>query len=214
MTSRFYRFTDKKMSSLIFLTLLLLSCMIPFGRSISNPQPVSPGSVPAHALLLSEESFPQKWGFEPCELPCEDEGDAKATRFFGVAGQPGHVLQEVHYYGSGESAQTIFESFESIDLSTETPVARRPFVPFQTPDEISYRSPIADDQYLVCGIDVGAECRVARRYGQYFIYIFILVEDEVGEGGLRIDEIEPILRALDLRVSKLLNIPMDNLEKH
>jgi hypothetical protein len=207
---RFFRLTNTKISTLVFLTLLLLSCMIPVGPSIGGPQPVQPPTIPASALLLNAEPFPSGWSVDPCDLDCDREGEIEASRFF-VNGHPGHVLQDVYFYGSVQSAQIVFEAALGSDLSTATPVARAPFVPFQPPDEITYRSPIADEQYLGCGIDVIPACIVGRRYGQYFIRLFIMIDNGNGER-LKIDEIEPILRALDIHVGKLLNIPMENSE--
>ncbi|MFZ0547675.1 MAG: hypothetical protein WAM60_19670 [Candidatus Promineifilaceae bacterium] len=210
-----YRFQSKTAVILIgflgCLALLSLSCVIPVGPAIGGPQPVPPSGVPASALLLSAEPFPSGWGVAPCDLDCDLEGDKEALRYFGIDGRPGHVLQEVYYYGSVESAHTVFESDVNSSLSTATPIARAPFVPFQPPNEITYSSPIADEQYLGCGVDVTPTCVAERRYGQYIVSFYIIVDGGNGEG-LKIEDIEPILRAIDIQVSKLLNIPMKNSE--
>ncbi|MCL4871886.1 MAG: hypothetical protein KJ063_23250 [Anaerolineae bacterium] len=93
-------------------------------------------------------------------------------------------------------------------MSEATPSARSPFSPFQPPPEISYRSPIADEQYLGCGVDVVPGCRAGLRYGQYFIYFYFDIDGGKGDG-LQIEEVEPILRAMDERASLLLGIPLE-----
>jgi hypothetical protein len=188
--------------------LQLMSCTFRVGPSIGGPQPVPAPGVAASALLLDASPFPTGWQADPCEPHCDRaERSSEARRTFGIVDIPGHVNQTVLHYGSLNSAHAVFESYKGSDLSTSTPEARSPFVPFRIPDEIAYKSPFADEQYLGCGIDVIPACVAGRRYGQYFVRFFFVIDDGNGEG-LKIGEVEPILRAMDEHYAELFDIAL------
>jgi len=121
----------------------------------------------------------------------------------------------VFYFESEWAAKRKFQRYKETDLTETAPVARTPFSPFQPPPEITYRSPIADEQYLGCGVDVVPRCRAGLRYGRYFVYFSFSLDSGYADGrkihssGLNLEEIEPILRAMDERVSLLLDIPLE-----
>jgi hypothetical protein len=184
----------------------LMSCTVKVGPSIGGPQPVPAPGVAASELLLDAGSFPTGWQVHPCEPHCDRaERSSEARRTFAIVDIPGHVNQTVLHHGSANSAHTVFESYRDSDLSSSTPEARSPFVPFSLPDEIAYSSPFADEQYLGCGIDVIPACVAGRRYGQYFVHFFFVIDDGNGVG-LKINEVEPILRAMDERYAELFDI--------
>jgi hypothetical protein len=184
------------------------------GCSITNPVPAHP--VSTSELLLDEQPFPMGWQASSCDPYCErEERNGQSGRSFFRTGIPGHVIQNVFHYSSERAAHVTFEGYKSMNLSEATPSAREPFSPFQPPPEISYRSPIADEQYLGCGVDVVPGCRAGLRYGQYFVYFYFSLESgyvgtrKIQNSGLKLEEIEPILRAMDERVSLLLDIPLE-----
>ncbi len=184
---------------------MTLSCASILGRPAPTPAP----TIPAYDWLLDSSAFPSSWENFPCDPDCgRAERPYEALRSFGRVKIPGHVIQQVFYFGSERSAKAKFQLYEGSDLSEATPSARSPFSPFQPPPEISYRSPIADEQYLGCGVDVVPGCRAGLRYGQYFIYFYFDIDGGKGDG-LQIEEVEPILRAMDERASLLLGIPLE-----
>jgi len=195
------------------LNIIILGLMIA-GCTVTNPVPAYP--VSTSELLLNAEPFPTDWEVNPCEPYCERaERNGQSGRSFGIVGIPGHVIQNVFHYSSERAAHTTFDRYKKMNLSEATPHARGPFSPFQPPPEINYRSPIADEQYLVCGVDVVPACVASLRYGQYFIHFYFSLESGYVDGrkiessGLKLEEIEPILRAMDERVSLLLDIPLE-----
>jgi hypothetical protein len=78
-----------------------------------------------------------------------------------------------------------------------------PSIEFLPPPQITYRSPIADEQYLACGVDVVPACRAGRRYERFFVEFYFSLDGWLWIGfgpevtGVRIEEVEPILRAMD-----------------
>jgi hypothetical protein len=186
---------------------LISAAWVVAGCTITNPVPAHP--ISTSELLLDEQPFPMGWQASSCEPYCErEERNGQSGRSFFRTGIPGHVIQNVFHYSSERAAHVTFDRYKKMNLSEATPHARAPFSPFQPPPEINYRSPIADEQYLGCGVDVVSGCRAGLRYGQYFIYFYFDIDDGQGDG-LKIEEVEPILRAIDERVSLLLDIPLE-----
>lgn len=173
------------------LALMTLSCTISLGQPAPTPMP----AVPAYDWLLNAEPFPERWQADPCDPDCERaERPHNALRTFGIVNVPGHVIQQVFYFGSERSARAKFQRYEETTS-------------FSTPEEISYRSPIADEQYLRCGVDKVPACWAGLRYENYFVYFYFDIDGGRGDG-LKIEEIEPILRAIDVRAGELLGIPL------
>lgn len=176
-----------------------LSCVIPVPGVPGDPVP-APG-VPASDLLLDAQPFPAGWEVLPCEPYCDDtEKAGQAERTFHLTGVPGHVIQQMFYFGSENDAEANFQRYE------ET-------TPFSPPPEIAYRSPIADQQYLRCGVDIVPACWAALRYGNYFVYFYFRLEsgydadgERVEAHGLKTEEVEAILRAMDERAADLLGL--------
>lgn len=176
--------------------LLISGCLGPILLPFDDPVPVAPSGRPTKELLLDEQPFPPGWQVDPCEPYCDDKL-SQSSRSFGRIGIPGHVLQDVFHFQDEQDAQAKHQRYE------ET-------TPHQPPPEIAYRSPIADAQYLRCGIDDPAGvsvCRAGRRYGTYVIYLFFDIDQGLDDG-LHYDEVETILRALDEHISTQLEIPI------
>jgi hypothetical protein len=100
-----------------------------------------------------------------------------------------------------EAAQTKFQTYREVEFRE----LQSPNRTFRPPPEITYRSPIADEYYLGCGIDEVPACRAIMRYGNYFIYFYFDIDDGQGDG-LKMEEVEPILRAMDARVTSVLGV--------
>lgn len=158
--------------------------------------------IPAYALLLDDSSFPKSWDINPCAPYCSRSEDTKkASRSFGIVGIPGHVVQEVYRLDSVALAEKKFATYRETDFQPRK-APNKTFVP---PSEIKYISPFADEYTFGCGVDIVSSCIAIMRYGNYFVYLYIDTDDGAGEG-LRITEVEPILRAMDKMASNRLNI--------
>ncbi|MFW6182902.1 MAG: hypothetical protein ACOC8X_03825, partial [Chloroflexota bacterium] len=148
---------------------------------------------------------------------------------------PGHVTQYVLYLESEFAASIKFQRYRNTDLSDRPHSVRKPSTIFDRPAGISYRSPIADEQYLGCGVDVVPACRAGMRYGSYFVYFYfdltadyysdfgIDVDDlsqsavsaiERDKGGLTLAGVEMVLKAMDKRYAELFDVelPADETE--
>jgi len=200
-TTALYTSLRRLSVSVILIALFGTGC----ARFTSQLAPTPLPMLPARDLLLDAQAFPRNWGADPCEPDCNRrEGATKALRVFGIVGVPGHVIQEVFRLGSEQAATDMFRTARETDFRER----QRPNSGFVPPPEISYRSSIADEYHLGCGVDEVPACKVIMRKENYFISIFFNVDrGEVGGHGLKIDQIEPILRAFDERVAMRLGFP-------
>lgn len=172
-------------------------------------------------VVGEDQAFPEGWSVDPCNR-CEENGES--NRIFGLPDTPGHVVQRVFYFaGDGEAAQA-FQTYRASDLVEATHEVRRPSTVLRRPPDIAYRSPIADEQYLACGVDVVPICRAGLRYGNYFAYFYFaltsryyfdyLEPDEVGNkasfdrAGLTLSEVETVLRAMDAHYAELFGVSL------
>jgi hypothetical protein len=131
----------------------------------------------------------------------------------------------VFYFDGERATQTTFQRYQETDLpdTVDPDSVQLPSTAFAPPPEIEYRSPIADEQYLGCGVDVVPACRAGLRYGSYFIYFYFdlntryytyyLDDDSIKaemlhEGGLSFAQVEAILRAMDEHYANLFEISL------
>lgn len=185
------------------------ACASPRNQPIVTPSSV----VLAPDLLLNDESFPQNWHI----LPGDDEydkGPSDATReFVPRENRPGHVIQDVLIFRSARAAAAEFRGYRETFFHKKPP-PQTPSTDHRPPPQIQYQSPIADEYYFACGVDIVPICQVLYRYDNYFIYMFFDIESIEIDGkqyggddeGLQLEEIEPILRALDAQVADRLMI--------
>ncbi len=172
--------------------------------------PSSMPLIPARDFLLDAQSFPTGWVVFPCASNCERrEGERMALRSFGIADTPGHVIQEVFRLEDIAVAQAKFRTVREVDFKKSPQSPSSEFLP---PPEITYHSPIADDYYFGCGVDIVPACRAIMRYRNVFVEFFFNVDTGYADGikiegdGLKIQEVVPILRALDKHVGSLFGI--------
>jgi hypothetical protein len=171
-----------------------IACYVSIPVSVGDPQPVPALDIPASHLLLDVESFPSDWKASSCDPDCANAERAdEALREFGKDTLPGHVIQQVFHFASEDDALAKFVRYEETDA-------------FSSSEEISYLSPIADKQYIHCGVDETPGCKAGLQYDNYFVYFYFDIDDGRGYG-LKMEEVEPILQAMDERVSELLNAP-------
>jgi hypothetical protein len=161
-----------------------------------SPTPTLLPTFHARELLLNALSFPKRWVVFPCKPHCDNrERETHAGRNFGIVDVAGHVIQDVFRFTTVEAAQAKFRTYRETTFGTP-------------PSEITYRSPIADEYYLACGVDTVLGCHANIRYGNYFIYFYFDIDDGQRGEGLRFHEVEPILRAMDAQATTVLRIPV------
>jgi hypothetical protein len=104
----------------------------------------------------------------------------------------------------------MFQRSREADFSKHAP----PQVPSTDllPPPGSYQSPLADNYYFGCGVNIEPRCQASMRYGNYFVSFFFTVDRGEADGvtivgeGLTIAQVEPVLRALDARIAERLGI--------
>jgi hypothetical protein len=178
----------------IVLILEITACTLNLGEPASTLP-----SIPTWNLILDAQPFPAGWIADPCGPPqegCERQyREMESYQFFGRIGIAGHVLQRVFRLPTVKAAEGKVRTWYEVDFKALAP-----------PPQITYRSPIADEYYLGCGMDRGGPvCRAIFRYSNYFVYWFFIIDDGSGEG-LKLEEVEPILRAMDERAAAVLGL--------
>lgn len=176
---------------------------------VATPLP----NIPATALLLDINPFPRGWTINQC-YTSHCFSYAEASREFYRTGVPGHVIQNVFQFSSLETAQAKFQLYRETDFK-KAPPPQSPSTDFLPPSEIIYRSPIADEYYFGCGVDVGVPaCRALFRYRNYVVEFYLDLDSYLGYGldyagdGLELEQVEPILRAMDSQAGSVLGIPI------
>lgn len=188
--------------------LLCVSCDVIPSNRISNSTP----SIPAYELLLETDPFPEKWQADPCD-PERCQRPQLAWRTFGIVGVPGHVNQTVSRFPNSEAAQAEFRLVREMGFKASSP-PQIPNTDFIPPQEITYRSPIADEYHFGCGVDIVPACRAIFRYGNYYLELYFDLDSYQGYGldhegdGLKLEEVEPILRAMDEKAGEILGIAL------
>jgi hypothetical protein len=187
---------QKLIIGVLVLILLETSCARIIRESAPTPLPV----IPAWQLLLDAKPFPKDWDADPCN-PERCLRETYAARVFGIVGVPGHVIQNVFRLDNIEAAKAKFRTYREVDFRPRQP----PNHQFLPPPEITYHSLLADEYYLGCGVDEVPACRAIFRYSNYFVYFYFDIDGGKGDG-LKIREVEPILRAMDERAAAVLGL--------
>jgi|CXWL01.1.fsa_nt_gi hypothetical protein len=193
-----------------FRTLLLWQFMwvliIAVACNTLNVQMSTPvASIPAIDFLLEANMLPAGWEASPCDTSlCRDGGggDTAAERDFYLPNAPGHALQEVYRFSDERAASDKFKVYMEGNFNESE--VRQPFVPFAPPQEITFKSQVADEYYFACGVDVIPQCKMLARYQNYFVYFYFDHATEQEPGGLTYAEIERVLEALEGKVAALL----------
>ncbi|MEJ2149982.1 MAG: hypothetical protein P8Z40_10925 [Chloroflexota bacterium] len=194
------------LAMIIFLLTATVSCQV-LPSLLVEPTSLPGWRSPVGELLLEDDSFPQGWA-RIRDLPYDKMTDPTTN----------HVYRSWWWemVGSGKVEQDIWRSYTVEDAEkhyaelrqsqfhpSRTPHPDDTFVEFEPPEEITFRSQIADEFYLACGRwGRGPECVVVARYRNYVTQLRIDQEMEC-EGytnrGLKYSEIEDLIRAMDAR---------------
>lgn len=132
-------------------------------------------------------------------------GITASEAFFWRTHPPATVNQEIRAYGNIDDAINSFADLRGLIFRTSS---QEPSTPYKPPAEITYQSPIADDFYLACGVDIFLLCRSLSRYRNYLIELFMPVISEYENTGMTYPEVEAVLRALDTKVGKQLGLSL------
>jgi hypothetical protein len=162
--------------------------------------------VPSKNLLVDISSFPEGWQDTGCTtLLCRKSGGVTAARnrYFNPSAA-GSAYEEVFRFPDEKGASKKFAVYRNGNFNP-SPV-RSPFVPFVPPEDITFKSKIADEYYLACGMDVISECSMLARYDNYFVYFFFAHWISENPEGLTSSEIQKVLEDLEEKVSKELNL--------
>jgi hypothetical protein len=131
-----------RMLSLCASILLLVACNLPGDASALDNTSVK-------LLVLTETALPAGWQIFPCSPPSKRCSDSEGAVTYGRVDVPGYVLQSNYRIYSVEAAKAYYRHVFDIE-SNKTPAP--PHTPFVPPPEVAYRSPIADDFFLGCGL--------------------------------------------------------------
>jgi hypothetical protein len=184
------------------LALVLLGTGCSNAGEVLNATPLP--NAPAPSLLLDEKPFPPKWQVAPGETS-RDLRDTHAIRGFGRRSIAGQVIQNVYQFDSVRDALAKYQLYRKADFA-KAPPPQVPSTELVTPSEITYQSPIADEYYLGCGWNVAYICRALFRYRNYVVEFYFDIDSGNGEG-MKVREVEPIVRAMDEQTSSVLGIP-------
>ncbi len=193
----------------VFIMMVLLKTGCTSVRFSGESAPLPLSNIPAWHLLINADTFPKGWEADPCDSTdrlCFSE--THALRTFGRVAIPGHVIQQVYRFNSIEAAQAKFHRVREADFRPRQP----PNMQFAPPPEITYQSPIADEYYFGCGVDRVPACEAIFRYGNYYIEFYFDLDEYRGYGldvegdGLKLEQVEPILRAMDERAATVLGL--------
>jgi hypothetical protein len=161
----------------------------------------------AEDLLLDAAAFPQGWqAGEVGDLPGPIAGQAheyeRVTRGFtgpGLSriGNWTRAGQRVYRYGGTRTAAKKFEAKRKQYFKSDA------FTPeWKIPDELTYRSSVADKFHLGCTYYSTAwECRAL---GQYEEYVVLILVDVYPDSDVTYADFERILQAMEERITSYL----------
>lgn len=67
-------------------------------------------------------------------------------------------------------------------------------VPWETPVELSYKSPLAQHYHVACGdLRQGFQCRMIGQYNDYYVFFFAYISDD----GITLESFENLLTKID-----------------
>lgn len=108
----------------------------------------------------------------------------------------GIANHEVYQTSSTAIAARQFRHEEKAQFSTA-----KNYGPWQTPEILTYRSPIADQYHVACGtVDNIYMCITLAQYEEYYVWF----HTHISSDGLHVEDLEPILRAIDERMADCL----------
>ncbi len=180
---------------LLLLGIVLGGCYFLKGCYILQTPPAR--DCPIERLVLDERVFPGEATAEPILSPLPRAAWESAGRgVFLKTG--GSFLHDIYRYRTAERAAREFEKRKRL-IFVETATSG----PWETPSEVTYRSPIADRYYLACGMEHKIYmCFMLAQYEEYYVLLNAHIE-----GGMTFEALEQALRAIDERMARCLGKP-------
>jgi hypothetical protein len=198
----------KRTKILLLISVVTLGTVVLGAYFFDQKTPVSP-VMPAH-LLINIDTFPAEWGHNR-DAPLNLFDDPLINHVFRSWGQING--------GSGSAYQNIERSKNALrayvnyleTVKSQIYFRKDPdkyLIEFHTPEEIKFKSAVADNSILLCGWYERAYCEFIAQYENYVVFLDAgLQVDYEGEhsDGLTYAELGKILHAIDEKFVELLN---------
>jgi len=109
----------------------------------------------------------------------------------------GRSVQEVFVFGSGEEAHAKYLTYYKNSFRPRV----APHTQLVTPATFHYQSALANESSFGCGVDIVPLCVALLRYDVHVIAFTFTMGEADQAGGLRLENIEPILQVIDGKVA-------------
>jgi len=159
--------------------------------------PPPPRDCSIESLVVDESPFPQGAvaGSILSPLPQAPRESAGRTIYL-LKGIANH---DVHRYRSASQAAREFQRGRELDFSLSMGG------PWETPDALTYRSPIANQYHVACGLEHGIYmCTMIAQYEEYYIFF----NAHMSPDAMTFQDLERVLLAIDERMAKCLGKPL------
>ena len=154
-----------------------------------------PAKCSIYSLLLDKSLLPNGTYVEPLVSPIPDKPEESAEQGFYYA--PDHVIYEVIRWNSVSAAK-----YEYVSVLRSAFDVDKYMGPWETPSELIYTSPIADNYYLACGIDqYEYQCRMIATYNEYSVYL----KAGISQQGITYSTVGKILQVIDEQMARCTN---------
>lgn len=175
---------------LLVLCLLLLACY--------RSEPPPPRACPITGLLLDATSFPV--GASAGEILSPMPRAARDSAGRTIYLRKGLANHDVYRHASAVRAAQEFAHRRRVTF-----VTGEDYGPWENPRDLSYRSPIANQYYLACGIDHGIYmCIMVAQYEEYYIFFNAHMDEQT----MTFSDLERALQAIDAKMANCLQKPL------
>ena len=163
-----------------------------------------PRECPIENLTLDEEPFPPGAiagkilsPLPGAPIPRTSLESAGRTINYEYKGGANHDIYR--YKSEGRAAQE-FKRRKELEFST-----RQWRGPWEIPNTLKYRSPIANRYYVACGMQNNVYmCKMIAQYEEYFV----LFSADMLPAAMTFEDLEHVLRAIDERMAQCLKKPL------
>ena len=186
----------KLIFGLILFGVLFGGCYLLGGCYILKTPPAR--DCPIESLVLDESVFPGEAVAEPILSPLPRAAWESAGRGIFLK-KGGGLIHDIYRYRTASRAAKEFEKRKQLTF-VETATSGS----WETPSEVTYRSPIADRYYLACGMEHKIYmCFMLAQYEEYYVFF----NAHMSEKGMTFEALERALRAIDERMARCLGKP-------
>jgi hypothetical protein len=190
---------------LTLLSLIVLLSVVVVWRGYIAVTPRS-RICPIRTLVLDASPFPPGASagtlLSPAPRgPLEFESSQTASRAIYLRG--GIAVYSVFRYRTAARAAEEFRWDREVKFTERSagPGGLPALGPWNTPTELTYRSPIAQQFYVGCGPEGDVPtCRMIARYAEYYVYLNV----QMSAANMTIEALEDVLRAIDDKMAGCL----------